>query len=51
MNAVIEGKKAAAVSAERRSRYLVRGLVVFIVGVVLVVNDNIVELHGPGRDA
>ena len=39
------GKKAAAVSAERRSTYLFRVLVVFIIGAVRVLNDNIVELE------
>ena len=39
------GKKAAAVSAERRSRYLFRVLMVFIIGAVRVINDNIVELE------
>ena len=37
------GKKAAAVSAERRSTYLFRVLGVFIIGAVRVINDNIVE--------
>ena len=43
VKALTAGKKAAAVRAERRSRYLFRVLVVFIIGVVRVRNDSIVE--------
>lgn len=45
LNAVIAGKKAAALRAERRSICLFRVLAVFIIGAVRVVNDNIVELE------
>ena len=46
VKALTAGKKAAAVRAERRSRYLFRVLVVFIIGVVRVRNDIIVGLEG-----